>query len=234
MTNHRLSGEGLFQTQINTVEEIFKRIGLFEERQHHPNKSTQASSFRGKSYREVYEICLRDYIYDFRLADQSLFLFVSGYDNHHILHPAFSYYECPQNIMDYKSFVEDALGMELNPEQLDDEFRIDYEDYVVSADFKRVVTPLRYDYDPKCYEAGSHPASHVHFGFSNEIRVATRRIMNPISFALFVVRQIYPFQWKLLRQQANATIWCRNVREHLDEVDDSYWENEDDMEAMLH
>ena len=87
-----------------------------------------------------------------------------------------------------------ASGDDAGDEELalwGDEFRADYEQYVTSVESKRIVTPIRYDYSAAAYREGVHPASHVHFGFANEIRVGTRRVMNPVAFILPHVPQIW-------------------------------------------
>jgi hypothetical protein len=73
--------------------------------------------------------------------------------------------------------------------ELEPELRKDYELYLGSDLAERSVTPLRYDYEPERYRCGVHPAAHVHFGLANEIRLCSKRIMNPVSFTLFVIRR---------------------------------------------
>src|SRR5262249_40204231 len=103
-----------------------------------------------------------------------------------------------------------------------------------TTDSKNVVTPIRYDCKASDYKEGRHPASHIHFGFGNEIRVGTRRVMNPISFLLMIVRQCYPDRWEALRRLQYASSWCRNVRENLDEIDVAYWNDADQLELAMH
>ena len=55
---------------------------------------------------------------------------------------------------------------------------------------------LRYDLDEFAYNEYIHPASHLHIG-DNNIRFGLKRILNPISFTLLVIRQIYPNTWKI-------------------------------------
>lgn len=69
-------GDGRFQTQLATAQEILTWLDLFEERQLWPNKTLGAAHFKRLTYRQIYEECIREYAYDFRLADQSLLLFV--------------------------------------------------------------------------------------------------------------------------------------------------------------
>jgi hypothetical protein len=233
-------GDGRFQAQLSTAEKILKKVGLLEERAMSPNKGLGAAHFRGLSYRQVYEECLREYVYDFRLTDQSLLLFVKGGRNEHDGFLNFCYYECPVSVMSYTDFVAAEYGLSPFDDGFDDEvaawgddFRADYEQYVTSMELKNVVTPIRYDYSASDYHEGVHPASHVHFGFANEIRVGTRRVMNPISFVLLLVRQRYPRQWATVLTIEERRIWCRNVRDDIDKVDQAYWKEQDELELAL-
>jgi hypothetical protein len=233
--------EGRFQAQLNTVDVILGRVGLLEERTLSPNKGLGVSFFKGKSYRQIYEDCVREFAFDFRLIDQSLLFFLKDGRNLHDGGLSFSYYECPVQVMPYKEFVGAQIGVspfdqdfEETVAQFGDDSRAEYEQYVSTTDSKNLVTPIRYDCKASDYKEGRHPASHVHFGFGNEIRVGTRRVMNPISFILMILRQCYPDQWQPLCRTQYASAWCRNVRENIDQVDGTYWNNADELELVLH
>ena len=75
--------------------------------------------------------------------------------------------------------------------------------------------------------------SHIHFGWNNDIRVATRRVLNPVSFGLFIVRQRYPREWERLVLLEQSESWCRNVRETLDEIAEKFWGEADERELAL-
>jgi hypothetical protein len=234
-------GDGLFQAQLNTIEQILESMEMLEERQLSPNKSLGASHFRGMTYRQVYEESVREYAYDFRLSDQSLLLFIKGGSNCHDGALSYNYLECPVRVMAYREFVGNMNGVTVMDEDFDevvdewgDELRPDYEQYVNSLDSKHVVTPLRYDYKASDYRPGIHPASHVHFGHENEIRVGTHRVMKPLSFLLFVLRQRYPAAWERLRGTKDMPVHVRNVRNDLDVVDAAYWADLDLHEIYLH
>jgi hypothetical protein len=233
-------GEGRFQTQLSTVERILKHADLFEERQAFPVKGLGAAFFRGKSYREVYSNCISEFVYDFRLADQSLLLFEKGGSNEHEGTLSYTFYECPVEVMPYGDFVAGQLDIDATNEDFTsilaewgDDLRIDYDRYVNSSDSKALVTPMRYDYVAAHYKCRIHPASHMHFGFLNQIRIGTRRIMNPISFALFVIRQRYPANWVRLLATRWGKTWCRNIREHLALVHANYWSPEDESDETF-
>ena len=236
-----LIGDGRFRSQLATVERILKKLSLLEERAISPNKGLGASHFKGLSYREMYEECVKEYVYDFQLMDQSLLLFIKGGRNEHDGFLNFCYYECPVSVMPYSEFVATECGLSPIDEglasevaQWGDELRAEYEQYVTSTDSKNVITPIRYDHDASMYREGVHPASHIHFGFANEIRICTQRIMNPISFVLLVIRQCYPRYWEKVLAMEHRQTWCRNVREEIGMVCEAYWGELDLLELVLH
>jgi hypothetical protein len=143
--------------------------------------------------------------------------------------------------MVYREFVGREIGISVmdrdSDERIDDwgdELRADYEQYVNSLVTKNSVTPIRYDYKAADYRPGIHPASHVHFGQSNEIRVGTYRVMKPLSFVLFLLRQRYPREWEQFRLSGDMATHARNVRHDLDIVHATYWDVHDEYELILH
>lgn len=217
-----------------------KKLHLFAERQRFPNKTLGAKDFRGKPYRERYEFAFKEFAYDFRLNDQSLLLFKKAGEDIHNGSLNFSHLEAPTSVMSYELFVGSLEGLSPGEPDYDkaleawgDALRPDYEVYVQSLDLKSAVTPLRYDCQAADYRAGLHPASHMHFGFESQIRVGTRRVVTPLGFVLFVVRQRYPTEWSQLLRWENCAQLCRNVRVELNEVDERYWCDGDEQELFL-
>lgn|GEM_PF-963121 len=234
-------GDGLFQAQLSTVQKILKKLNLLEERNISPNKEISAADFKGLNYRQIYEECLKEFFYDFRLSDQSLLLFTKGGRNENNGYLNFCYYECPINLISYIEFVAQEFGLSMFDEELDREIAVwgdflrgDYEQYVSSMEFKKTVTPIRYDYKATDYREGIHPASHIHIGFANEIRICTQRIMNPISFVLLILRQRYPREWERLLGLEDHPTWCRNVRGSIDLVSEEYFKGFDFLEMFMH
>jgi hypothetical protein len=98
---------------------------------------------------------------------------------------------------------------------------------------KDAITPLRYDYNLDIYKEGIHPASHLHMGFNNNIRIATERILKPISFVLFILRQNYPNIWigYISREYHNPIL--RNIRVTLDTVENDFRQRLDELQLFL-
>jgi hypothetical protein len=220
---------GMFQTQLSAAWRMITELNLDGDRIWHPDYSlVGASRFRHMNYVETWRTCVQEQLYDFQLVDNSLIQF--RVLNFSPLSASFAYYECPYQCFSYRDFLVD-VGFEY--EEVRDDLRVDYEVYLTTCDLKETVTPLRYDFSPELYTPGLHPASHMHFGYASHIRVGTKKILRPMSFLLFVLRQYYPQKWQEFISTAQAMILCRNVREHLDDVENAYWQSADEWEMSL-
>jgi hypothetical protein len=220
---------GVFAAQLNTAWKTVRKLELDGERVWSPQYSlSTASMFRGKSYFDTWQTCFKEQLYDFQLVDNSLLQFrVESFEP---LKQSYVYYECPYRCLSYGDFLTETG---FNIDDARDELKAEYEDYLTTCDTKETVTPLRYDHSPELYTEGLHPASHVHFGHSNQIRVGTKCVLVPLSFLLFVIRQCYPTAWQQLIGWPDAALRCRSVRDNLIEVDGGFWNPLDDWEMRL-
>ena len=231
-------GDGAFSDQINRAAKLLKQLGMLEAQEYSPDRNVGASSFRGLTYRETWAKSIQLFAYDFKLVDQSLIYFKKTGNNEHDGVLGFSYLECPIEVNSYEVFCSEYLEIGPDDDDYEDQLaecgdllRHDYEQYVNTCETKPV-TPIRYDYAPADYMPGRHPASHVHFGFKTDIRVATKRILKPLSFVLFVIRQQYPSDWAKLLEVDAERYYCRSVRKTLDQVHGDYW-NEADLQELI-
>lgn len=222
----------IFATQINEVESILKRLGLVQERNKFPNyQYLGISRFRNVSYRRIWETCYKEELYDFILSDQSILQFRAEFvpENFH-----YAYYEAPHHGLSYEDFLVQDSGFP--PDELveiGDSFRPEYETALATAKLKEMASPIRYDFEPALYFEGIHPASHVHIGHANNIRIATKKLLRPISFLLFILRQMYPEKWREFWKIDEDLLIRRNVRTNLDDLTSAYWNSQDEWEMVL-
>jgi hypothetical protein len=221
--------KGAFAAQLNCAWNIICALGLDEQRVFHPvYPDDMASELRSMNYPDQWSTCLKKDYYDFLLSDHSLIQFRWGGRPACCL--SYSYYECPFRVLTYPEFLQ-REGMRV--EDVGDAFRNDYDTYAAEGEPKDSVTPVRYDYNPDQYKEGIHPASHVHIGHLNEIRLGAKRILKPVSFVLLVVRQFYPHRWVSLHAMQDAPLWCRQVRTSLQEINKQFWGQLDEREMVL-
>lgn len=220
-------GRGKFASAIADAEKVLVRAGVLDVRNPLPNyPAGMPAVLRKLRYREAWEQCMQEGWYDLRLLDQSIFQFKMEQE-----YLSFGYLECPHVVLAFEDFAFDRVGQ--GWEVIEGELRDEYEFYLNADLAERSVTPVRYDFEPKLYRSGVHPAGHLHFGISNEIRVSVAKVMNPMSFSLFVLRQFFPSKWEMLISEADAQTICREVRSNLEDVPDEYLNDLDHLELQL-
>ncbi len=223
-----------FQTQLRDIIELLKDCKLYRDYNAFVNYSNcTATLFRHKTYREVWEQCIAQKFYDFILFDDALLQFRADFDEGIF---NYVYYEPPFVNYTYADYLVLECGFTNEDiQEIGDQYREEYESYLRDSELREVVTPSRYDYTPNQYREGRHPASHIHIGFGNEIRLGARKILKPLSFMLFVLRQYYPDKWsEYIRGGVDRAVIFRNIRENLEDVDPIYFKHFDQYEMALY
>lgn len=220
---------GSFRSQLDTSWFILRTLKLDDHRNYNPNyPKNPANQFKNLSYIDIWKECIKNQYYDMQLNDNSIIQFIIFSFNPMIL--SYSFYECPYKCLSFEDFSKQHYA-DLMEEKVG--LRQIYEDYLIACDLKEFITPLRYDFYPENYQEGIHPASHIHFGHLSEIRIATKKILKPVSFLLIIIRQYYPSYWIKLLKNTNASGWCNYIRRKLEDIDPQYWRNNDEREMHL-
>jgi len=218
-----------FAERVREAGRLLDSVSLLDRENSWPQYSGTAKEARDKAYREQWEYFESRSLFDFQLTDGSLLQFKDRPEHHTDL--SFCFYESPLDVDDYSTFVTQTY--DLTVEDIGDQAREDYEAYLSTAQLKRAVVMLRYDHSPGLYREGCHPVSHLHIGHNNEIRLGTHRVMNPVSFALFVVRQVYPAHWQRFISASASGDWVKHVRESLPKIERVHLNLRDTWEAYL-
>ena len=144
-------------------------------------------------YDAIYKTAMKNLDYDFVLFDGSFLQFsVTGHANNEIIR--YAYFPNPRS---HRTYYEFLIDNETTYDEAGDMFTEEYEQYVSEARLKNIVTPIRYDYDYDAYAKDSHhPASHLHIGLEENVRIPISKIITPQVFLLLVIRNIYFDHWK--------------------------------------
>lgn len=236
-----ISRPGKFEAYLNAIERILQSADLLKARERFPNRGLGAADFRGLNYIDTYRKYVSEVAYDFILIDQSLLIFFIDESDQKNGTASFSFLEAPVEVLSYDSFLLSMFATNNDAEQnkkiideLGDSFTAEYEDYISSCPLRSGVCPIRYDRADDDYRQGIHPACHIHMGFENHSRIATRRILNPLSFLFFILRQRYPQAWLTLKRGKDYSIYKKEIRDKLKNVDAKYWCLDDEDELFLH
>jgi hypothetical protein len=225
--------KGQFAAQINAAEQLLRDLKLFGQRNTSVTYPVDMPAVaRSKpTYYDEYQYYVEQRLYDLQLSDGALLVFRGDLPEEEI---SYSFYPPPFDVPTYEAFVCEQLQIDADAaEEFGDAFMEDYQLVVDTARVRDAVTPVRYDYSPKLYEAGVHPASHIHIARQNEVRIGTVRRMMPMSFVLFVLRQAYPDAWRKFFTHENAESFCKSVRDELEAVDKKFLAARDRMEVYL-
>jgi len=217
---------GKFRASINESCLILRKLEILVDVNNYP---IYDSSFMGRvrplSYFDQWKLCVREHYYDCLLSDHSFIQFNND------PYPSYSYYQFPLDALSFSEYADREFGK--GWEYYAYEVREAYDQYLETQDRLRNVTPIRYDYDPTCYQSGRHPAAHVHIGLTNNIRIGADRQMAPLSFILFILRQCYPDHWDRFKELYKGKPIFKEVRDNIDKVPKKYWNPSDFHEVYL-
>lgn len=221
-----MATSGKFSAQLNDIEKLLNDLDLLEERNHYPNLiANPGSTFRKLNYPDSWLLSYRSLMYNFVLKDSSLVLFKpDGY-------PSFSFLGCPYDCLSYRDFLVEN-GFEYN--EVGNELLESYAEYLLQCDVSEAIHLFRFDYAPGDYNEGSHPASHFHIGYKNDVRLGLKKILDPIAFILFVVRHHYPNYWRVLLGKGQYSKMIQSHRVVLQDIDEKrHYKNLDKIEFYL-
>jgi hypothetical protein len=227
-----MSERGQLFSQINAAADLFHSLGMLQERNEHakyPHDLPRAARLAA-SYVEEFDLYQKNRHWDVQLNDFAILQFRQPDDDT----VGYCYHQAPKSAPTYVEFVSEQMGESfVGAEEIDGSYWPDYELAVDTARPRETITSIRYDYSPKLYEEGVHPAAHVHVGRKNDIRIATRRLMTPIAFALFIIRQMYAEQWRVFLRRNDAEETCAAVRRKLALVQSDYHQTKDRWQLIL-
>jgi hypothetical protein len=142
--------------------------------------------FHHGTYKDIFLIASHNLDYDVMLEDGSFFQFTYGANKD--IH--YSFFDRVENILSYEEFVNKYLS-EYNVDSISQE----YEMYLSTDKDQNSPLPIRYDVAQNEYKETIHPYAHFHFGFNNNIRVPTDKIIKPLDFVDFIIKHMYKDKW---------------------------------------
>lgn len=225
-----------FKAKLNSAIKLLRLSDLIQSENHFPKKPIDIASIcREKSYTETWKFLLSESYFRILLKDYSFFMFY--YVKNDRLKEessiSMSYYGCPYDFITLEDYIVENYGEEYLSFKYDPDIKQEYELELDDSPVLEYPVTFRYDFSPELYESGRHPASHLHIGFENEIRIGCYRILDPLSFTAFVIRQHYPEIWKHTVLKSCVEIFQSSIRNSLPLVSESYFSEHDKLEMYL-
>jgi hypothetical protein len=206
---------GMFFASRNQAFQFLKNIKLSSDVQENvAYPKGMPGIMRGLPYHEIWKKCFKDRLYNVCLSDQSLLIFRNDPE------VSFSFLHCPYEMPTFDSMESHELGYA-------------YEQFIETLIEHKPHLPVRYDYSPSSYRSARHPASHIHFGEGTAVRVSSKKIMTPLAFSYFIVRQFFPEYWEIYLSNKNLAHVARVVRDNLESIDNKYFNDLDSCEVFL-
>lgn len=179
---------GKESAQLNMLEGYLIKLGMLENRNLYPNSDFSIAVVRDLEYVDLWKIHVLKHWYDIRLKDNSLLYFYKEASK-----VSMSYLGCP-----YDSMTMDEFKESYGADTVDDEVEELYEEYLSTADIKRVPNYFRYDLEISSYREGEHPLAHMHCGLMESVRIGVGKELDFMSFSAFVLRQMYIDKWNIV------------------------------------
>lgn len=182
---------GKFLTSLEEARKLLSELGMLEDFQKHPTVPRDFIRIcrTMENYKDLWTYLQKNRIYSFLLPDQSIILLNNASDL------TYSYYDCPYEVISFDEYYHSI--MESAPEEGDKEaYKEEYLEHIDTEMAERHVTPIRYDFSPNAYRPAAHPSSHLHVGHESNYRIGCERVLTPLAFVKFVIRQAFPNEWE--------------------------------------
>lgn len=191
--------KGKFYTSLNEVEDLLKVANLLRQKGFKPIGEVSAEfkfSALRKTYFQTYKIGKINFDFDFLLQDESYLQF-SHNDSNNPKYPLlrYAFFQNPQEFISYEDYL---WQLNIEPEEAGDSFIEEYSQYLSEASINTEATTIRYDLDFSSHHPLIHATSHLHIGVSENLRIPCNKIMTPVAFTLFIIKNLYYNTWKNL------------------------------------
>lgn len=221
--------KGLFYSQIEEINKILSKYGLLKnyiKRSEFSNYSR--SILRTVDHKELYLGVLNNDDYTFQLFDNSLIQLAYQKSNGNLV-LGYYYIPFPLQAISYEDYL---LSAGFNYEETGDVLIEEYEQHLTECPPRKNIQTIRYDYSTKEYFEKIHPVSHIHIGFS-EIKISSKKIITPITFLLFLLKQIYYNEWKSIINDRYFNQCFNASKSKCKDVPKNFFSNNDEKELYL-
>lgn len=231
-----------FRISFSRIESVLKSFNLYQMSGIKSiNEVGVSNEFRTASikhpYFKTYKIGLENYDFDFLTNDQSFFQFefkVNG-DKKEI---RYAFFQNPIDFVSYEDYVIDLIEQEnLNEtvEQIGLLFEDEYHQFLNEQENIANFVTFRYDFDQNNYQPVIHSVSHIHVGHQNNIRIPLNKVISPLKFVLFVIKNTYYNEWKnKIDTDPDYVLKILNeARVHQKTLDEIEWQDEEKLELHI-
>ena len=175
-------------------------------------------TFHEGDYYKTFVVASENRDYDIRLQDGSLFQFTSTSEyeiNYSFMHRI-------EDIISFKEFSEKY------PYDNDELIERNYEYYLVSNKTKLYSCPIRYDVSKSEYKEVYHSYAHMHFGINTDIRIPVNKIISPLHFVDFIIKNMYKTEWnRVFNSNEKFKRIVNSLKSQSKEIQDKFFSDEE-------
>lgn len=217
-----------FEAAINDSKTLLNSLELFLlDNPIEGEIDSIAATMRRLSQIECWRTRLQESLFRILLVDYSFFSFSFSIEKY-----SMTFHQCPFNFPSYPEYLMEIFGEDWAREKHDPENRTAYEEALDNAPIAPAASVFRFDFEPKLYIPGLHPAGHLHAGHETEVRIGSRVHIDPLAFTCFIIRQLYKDRWQLMDERSTALADTVRPRK-LAPIDHTFFREKDLMELHL-
>lgn len=222
---------GVYYTSRNRAIKLLNKFDLLNNAIYIEEDISQEfiDSMRRKKYFEAYRIAIKNFDYHLLLFDESFLQFEYKKDTEGLL-LRYSFFEFPFDFPSYRDYLE-LGGLSFN--KVGYELKDQYEQELFESDKKNEFALIRYDYSEKYYSHGTHSASHFHIGKVNSIRISSCKLITPLLFIVFILKQVYENEWKKLIKISDFLTEYQGLKGKCNNINNCFFNELDKEELYL-
>jgi len=184
---------------------------------------------RKKNFYNAYMTAIKNFDYHLLLFDESFFQFEYNKNNKKV-ELRYAFFQFPFKFPSYKEYLNlKNLSFNLTGYKLKD----DYEQELNEAPRKTDYAIIRYDYSEKEYSHGVHSVSHFHIGRCDSIRISSYKLVTPLLFVIFILKQVYYDIWNQLITNPKFLGEYKGLKSKCDDIKNYFFKGLDKEELFL-
>lgn len=231
-----------FNISFLKIHSVLKSFNLLKMKGIHSiNDRGVSEEFKSASikdtYYKAYQVGLSHYDFDFLTTDQSFFQFEFS-SNQKSTEIRYAFFQNPIDFISYNDYVLQLINdqnLELTLEEVGEMFDEEYNQFLNEQENISNYATFRYDLDQNNYQPIIHSVSHIHVGHQNNIRIPLNKVISPLKFVLFVIKNVYYQEWKnkIETDPEYVIKTLKDARTHQTELDNTEWKDEEKLELYL-
>lgn len=229
-----------FRISLKETVKLLKILNLYKDKGP-KDVGDYSSAFlkacRTNKHVHIYNTIRENLDYEIVLKDDSFFQFCIN-DNYlrmsFIENPCFSYSKQDYLKLIFPEIEEEEITDELINELINEN---EYEQFLNEQEINSNLLYFRYDFDIKGYKPLLHSCAHIHMNLRESLRIPTSKIVTPLQFVCFCIKQAYNDVWNIYHQnhlENNVIVEeLKRIKDQNTDIDNGYWQDIEKHELYL-